>query len=210
MTNIETRTRQLATEVGAAQGRHQIDGSDLISLAAGWASRSCAHAADEGGALPEMTFALADAMEEWAKPVEQRFAGAIAKLCAEIAAQHPAAPGDAIRDAFLWTGWCHSTFHGEAVQVHVRLQGPGKPSGDEKTRLEDEFAGALLERLVTSEAVNAAYYGDNRWKRGATSAARAYWARIWTRVRAEAMAQVFPDGLPAQTNLRMRFSYSPW
>jgi len=210
MTDVEARTRQLAIEVGADQGKHSVDRRDLVNLAAGWAARCCADAADLGGKLPEMTFALASAMEEWSTAPQQRFAGAIARLCAEIAAQHPAAPGDAVRDAFLWTGWCHSTFHGEAVLVHPRLQGPGRPEDIEKARLEGEFLAALLDRLVTDEAVHAAYYGDNRWPSRTSAGGRSYWERKWKAVRAEAMDEVFPDGLPAETNLRMRFSYSPW
>lgn len=210
MTDIEETTRRLAAEVGAGQGRHPVDGADLVSLAAGWVARTCAEAADLGGQLPEMTFRLADAMEGEADATRQRLAGALAKICFEVAERHPEAPGDAIRDAFLWTGWCHSTFHGEAVLVHPRLQGPGRPKDIERARLEREFLAALLDRLVTDEAVHAAYYGDNRWPSRTSAGARSYWERKWKAARAEAMVQVFPEGLPTQTTLRIRFSSSPW
>lgn len=104
MTEIEARTRELAVELGMKIGRHEVGGRDRVSLSAGWIANKCAHAADAGSRLSQMTFALMNAMEEWGTPAEQRFAGAIAKLCDEIAGQHPAAPGDAIRDAFNWSG----------------------------------------------------------------------------------------------------------
>lgn len=210
MTDIEAATRKLAAELDAPQGPNAIDGEDQVRLDAGWVARCCADAADLGGQLAEMTFALTEAMEGWADPAQQRFAGALAKLCAEIAKRHPDSPGDSIRDAFLWTGWCHSTLHGEAVRFQARLQGPGTPAEPQRTRLENAFAAALLHRLVTCDAVHAACHGDNHWPNRSSAGSRAYWTRRWKTVRAEAIAEAFPDGLPPQTSLRLRFSYSPW
>lgn len=204
MTDIETKTRQLAAEMGAQQGRHEVDGRDLVSLAAGWLANRCAHAADAGGLLPEMTFALADSMEGWGSTSQQRLAGALAKLCAEIAAQNPAAPGDAIRDAFLWTGWCHDGIHGSGTQLQVRINGHGAPEPERTQELEAAFGCALLRELVTAEALDEAYKAAR--KTGPAS----YWARRWATTRGRAMAEVFPNGLPPKTQLRTVFSYSPW
>jgi hypothetical protein len=204
MTDVEARTRQLATEVGAEEGRHVVDGADLVSVAAGWFTNKCAHAADSGGLLPEMTFALVNAMEGWGTPAQQRFAGVLAKLCAEIAAQHPGAPGDAVRDAFLWTGWCHDGLHGSGTMLHVRVNGQGAPEVGERKALERAFGRVLLRELVTPEAVDEAYKAARR------AGPETFWARRWKMARSAALAEVFPEGQPARTQLRTAFSYSPW
>lgn len=204
MTTIEERTRQIASEVGAEQGAHVVDGRDLVSLAAGWFANRCAVAADAGGHLPEMTFELANAMEGWGTPAQQRFAGALAKLCAEIAAQNPAALGDAIRDAFLWTGWCHDGVHGSGTMMHVRMNGQGAPEAAQREALEAAFGRVLLRELVTPEAV------DEAFKAARKVGPETYWARRWRLARAAALAEVFPNGQPARTQIRTVFSYSPW
>nr|WP_145545239.1 hypothetical protein [Variovorax boronicumulans] len=204
MTDIEANTRRLAAEMGAEQGRHPVDGRDLVGLAAGWLANRCAHAADAGGLLAEMTFALADSMEGWGSISQQRFTGALAKLCAEIAAQHPARPGDAVRDAFLWTGWCHDGIHGSGTLLHVRINGQGVPEREQRRTLEAAFGRVLLRELVTPEAVNEAY------KAARSVGQETYWARQWATSKGRAMAEVFPNGLPPKTQLRTVFSYSPW
>ncbi|KQP43893.1 hypothetical protein [Pseudorhodoferax sp. Leaf274] len=136
--------------------------------------------------------------------MQQRFAGFLAKLCAEIAAAHPAAPGDAIRDAFLWTGWCHDGVHGSGTVLHIRMNGQGALESAERKLLEVAFGRVLLRELVTPEAVDEAHKASRR------AGPETYWSRRWTAARAAAMAEVFPDGLPARTQLRTVFSYSPW
>ena len=204
MTEIEARTRQLANEVGLKTGRHEVDGRDRVSLSAGWIANKCAHAADAGGRLPQMTFALMDAMEEWGTPAEQRFAGAIAKFCDEVARQHPKASGDAIRDAFNWSGWCHDGMHGSGTLFYVRINGQGIPEGAQRKSLEAAFAGVLLREFVTAEAIDEAYKAARR------TGPETYWARRWKHARALAMNEVFPDGMPPRTQLRTVFTYSPW
>lgn len=204
MTPIEHLVRKLAAEVGAPQGRHEVDGRDLVNLAAGWVTNWYAEKADKGDVLVKVHDDLrGDVQDGQESAGEPLFAAALAKLCAEIVAWNPEAPGDAIRDAFAWTGWCHNGYHGSGTQVRVRLQGPGIPDRACRTVLEESFVGVLLRELVTSEAVDEAY---KAWKKGGDN----YWARRWKAVRAVAMAEVFPNGLPRQTHLRMRFSYSPW
>lgn len=204
MTDIESRTRQLADDAGLRTGRHEVDGRDLVSLFAGWVANKCAHAADAGGRLPQMTFALMDAMEEWGTPTEQRFAGAIAKLCHELAAQRQDAPGDAIRDAFNWSGWCHDGIHGSGTLFFVRINGQGVPDAAQRKSLETAFAGVLLREFVTSEAI------DEGYKAARKTDPNTYWARRWKTARAMAMNEVFPDGLPPRMQLRTVFTYSPW
>lgn len=204
MTDIEAKTRQLAIEIGMKTGPHEVDGRDRVNLSAGWVANKCAHAADAGGRLAQMTFALMDAMEEWGTPVEQRFGGAIAKLCDEIAARNPAGPGDAIRDAFNWTGWCHDGMHGSGTLLFVRMNGQGAPEGAQRKSLEADFADVLLREFVTSEAIDEAY------KAARKTGPETYWARRWKHARALAMSEVFPDGLPPRTQVRTVFTYSPW
>lgn len=179
-----------------------MDGRDLVSLSAGWAANECAAAADAGGQLAQMTFALAEGMEGWGPRAQQRFAGAVGELCAEIAAKHPEAPGDAIREAFRWTGWCHQGLHGSGTVLRVRLQGQGAPAKQQREALEDAFGRVLLRELVTPEALDVAYRASRHDGIG-------YWAQRHG-VRAKAMAEVFPSGLPNKTQIRVRFSYSPW
>lgn len=188
----------------AERGSHVVDGRDLVSVAAGWFTNKCAAAADAGGGLTEMTFALLNSMEGWGTPAEQRFASLLAKLCADIAADYRAAPSDAIRDAFLWTGWCHDGLHGSGTLMHVRMNGQGAPDSAEKERLEAAFGRVLLRELVTSEAVDQAYKAAHR------TGPETYWARRWKRARGVAMDEVFPNGLPTKIQLRTVFSYSPW
>jgi hypothetical protein len=104
MNDIEQATRRLADATGAKQGRHEVDGRDRVSLSAGWAANKCTAAADAGRRLAQMTFALAEGMEGCGTPAQQRVTGAVATLCVKIAAKHPNAPCDAIREACRWTG----------------------------------------------------------------------------------------------------------
>jgi hypothetical protein len=87
--------------------------------------------------------------------------------------------------------------------LRVGLQGQGAPAKQQREALEDAFGRVLLRELVTSEALDVAYRASRQGSTG-------YWAEQWHSVRARAMAEVFPDGLPGKTQVRVRFSYSPW
>ena len=209
MDEVEIKTRQHAAAAGAPQGRHGVDGRDLVELLAGRVARICAEAADEGGRLEEMRIALADAMEQpWVEASEKRFAALLATDCDAIAGAHSAALGDAIRSAFEWTGWVHDTTlpgtsHGSGTQALPRLRGTGAPSTTKRVALETAYGMCLGRHFRTAEAIHAAYA---EWLAGKGG----YWARRWEEVSQLAVVEVFGEHPPPKLQVSMRFSYSSW
>lgn len=200
MTDVEATTRRLAAESGVAYGSDPVDGSDEVSIDAGWMTHRCADVVDAGGGLVEMRANLAEALEGWSSPGQQKLGEGLAKLCSEIAGSHPDAPGDAIRDAFGWTGWCHPGNHGSATVVTARLSGADAVDADRRRVIAETYLRVLLLELVTPEAVHEA------WKAG-RAGGDTYWARRWKSVRERAAAAA---GIPPQAHIRLDFTHDPW
>lgn len=204
MTNIETETRKFAKQFGGArQGSHPSGDRDPVSVVAGRVARKCAAVADAGGLLPEMERELPDAIDGHDTPIDRWFAAALARLCANVAALSPSAPGDAIRDAFVWTGWCHDVRHGSGSAVRARLHGESSLGADSREDLQAALDRILLPELVTPEAVEAAFKASRQ------SGPDSYWARAWRLARAAAMAEVFPNGLPPGIQMRLVLRRAP-
>ncbi len=207
MPDIEARTRQHATASGAPQGRHEVDGRDLVALLAGWVARICAETVDKGGRIKEMRVALADAMEHpWVNASERQFAALLVVDCDRIAGEHPLDPGDAIRAAFEWTGWVHDSTrqgasHGSGTIAYASLRNAGASSTRQRAAMQEKFLSVVTRHLVTPEAIYAAYTA--RAPRDG-----AYWPRRWAEVSQLAVHEIFGGQPPPRLHISMQFTYN--
>lgn len=189
-TDFEALTMRQAAAAGLdLNKRHVVDGSKVVPIFAGEYAFLCAQVADVGGRHTDMVARLAEHMEHPdVTPQLRQFVAWITRQCSDLAAQHPAAPGDAILAAFEWSGWCHRLGHGNAVQMRARIAGAPQLTPERRAAARDMVADVLLAALKTDDAVFVAHHAGK-------ARDGSYWARRWATLYPQAMAAAF-DGMP--------------
>lgn len=204
-TDFEALTMRQAAAAGLdLNKRHSVDGHKVVPIIAGEYAFLCAKVADVGGRHAAMVARLAEYMEHPdISPQIRQFVAWIARQCSELAAQHPAAPGDAIMAAFEWSGWCHRLGHGDAVQMRVRIAGAPQLTPEQRAGARNKVADVLVAELKTEDAVFVAHQAGN-------ARDGSYWARRWASLYPVAMATAFGGIPPDGARATFTFTTSPF